>query len=127
MDQPTTHFEREIREQPEALARLFRDGRPAVEALGERLRKVPPTWVTIAARGTSDNAARYAQYVLGSKNRLAVALAAPSLYTLYNSPPKVAGALVIGVSQSGKSPDIVAVVDEGRRQGAITVAITNDP
>src|SRR5689334_2649203 len=127
MHEPATHFEREIREQPEVLARLLRDGRDAVLALGERLRRTPPAWVTIAARGTSDNAARYAQYVLGSKNRLSVALATPSLYTMYGTPPRIGGALVLGISQSGQSPDIVAVIAEGRRQGAITVAITNDP
>jgi glucosamine--fructose-6-phosphate aminotransferase (isomerizing) len=122
-----THFEEEIRQQPEALARLLRDGRLAIEAVADRIRAAPPAWVTIAARGTSDNAARYAQYVLGANNRLSVALAAPSLFTVYGAPPRLAGSLVVGVSQSGKSPDIVAVVVEGRRQGAITVAITNEP
>jgi glucosamine--fructose-6-phosphate aminotransferase (isomerizing) len=127
MERSTTHFEREIREQPEVLARLVREGRPAATALGERIRRTPPAWVTIAARGTSDNAARYAQYVFGSRNRLSVGLAAPSLFTLYGTPPGLAGSLVVGISQSGQSPDIVAVVAEGRRQGAVTVAITNDP
>ena len=55
-----------------------------------------------------------------------VALAAPSLYTLYEMPPRMDGALVVGVSQSGQSPDIVAVVEEARRQGRPTLAITND-
>lgn len=122
-----SHFEREIRDQPEALLRQLREGRAGVEELAERVRAAAPRWVTIAARGTSDNAARYAQYVLGAKNRLCVALAAPSLFTQYASPPSLAESLVVGVSQSGKSPDIVAVVAEGRRQGALTVAITNDP
>src|SRR5215471_5845556 len=126
MSAPITQLEQEIREQPEVLARLLRDGRSAILELAERLRRAPPAWVTVAARGTSDNAARYAQYVLGFKNRLSVALAAPSLYTLYASPPKLGGALVIGISQSGQSPDVISVVAEGRRQGAVTVAITND-
>src|SRR5215471_9996318 len=127
MSAPITQLEQEIREQPEVLARLLRDGRSAILELAERLRRAPPAWVTVAARGTSDNAARYAQYVLGFKNRLSVALAAPSLYTLYASPPKLGGALVVGISQSGQSPDVISVVTEGRRQGAVTVAITNDP
>jgi glucosamine--fructose-6-phosphate aminotransferase (isomerizing) len=84
-------------------------------------------YVVIAARGTSDNAARYAQYLLGAHNCLPVALATPSLFTLYQRPPTFSNALVIGISQSGQSPDIVAVVAEGRRQGCPTIAITNDP
>ncbi|MBX3187287.1 MAG: SIS domain-containing protein [Labilithrix sp.] len=122
-----TYFEGEIREQPETLARLLRDGRAAVERVAAIVRAAAPAWVTIAARGTSDNAARYAQYALGARNRLSVALAAPSLFTVYASPPSLAGALVVGISQSGQSPDIVAVVAEGRRQGAVTIAVTNDP
>ena len=84
------------------------------------------SYALVAARGTSDNAARYGQYIFGAINRLPVALAAPSLFTRYHSPPHLAGALVIGISQSGQSPDIVSVIEEGRRQGVPTIAITND-
>jgi len=83
--------------------------------------------MVIAARGSSDNAARYGQYLFGAINRLPVALATPSLFTLYNTPPRLKEALVLGISQSGQSPDIVSVLAEGRRQGALTVALTNDP
>jgi glucosamine--fructose-6-phosphate aminotransferase (isomerizing) len=69
----------------------------------------------------------YAQYLLGSRNRLPVALAAPSLFTMYPQSPRLRNALVIGISQSGQSPDIVSVVAEGRRQGNLTLAITNHP
>ena len=78
------------------------------------------------ARQLSDNAARYAQYLLGAQNRLAVGLATPSLYSIYDSPPRLRRSLVIGISQSGQSPDIVAMLRSGRRQGALTIAITND-
>jgi glucosamine--fructose-6-phosphate aminotransferase (isomerizing) len=81
----------------------------------------------IAARGTSDNAARYASYLWGALNRLPVTLATPSLFSLYQQPPRLRGALVIGISQSGQSPDIVNVVAEGKRQGQPTLAITNEP
>jgi glucosamine--fructose-6-phosphate aminotransferase (isomerizing) len=74
----------------------------------------------------NDNAARYGQYLLGAHNRLPVALATPSLFSVYGEPPRLEGCLVIGISQSGQSPDIVAVLAEGRRQGAPTLAITND-
>ncbi len=87
----------------------------------------PPAIVVFAARGSSDNAARYAQYLFGTRNRLPVCLATPSLFTCYEAAPSLAGALVVGVSQSGQSPDIVAVVESGRRQGALTLTITNRP
>jgi glucosamine--fructose-6-phosphate aminotransferase (isomerizing) len=83
--------------------------------------------VIIAARGTSDNAARYAQYLLGAHNQLQVALATPSLFTLYKRPPHLGGSLVLGISQSGQSPDIVSVIIEGKKQGRPTLAITNEP
>src|SRR5207237_483376 len=81
--------------------------------------------VALAARGSSDNAARYAQYLFGVQHRLSVALAAPSLFSIYGAPTNLEQALVIGVSQSGKSPDIVSVIEAGKAQGALTVAITN--
>ena len=120
-------FESEIREQPRTLARLLREGRDEAEGIGAAVRAASPRFVVLAARGSSDNAARYAQYLLGLENRLVVALATPSLFTHYASPPSLAGALVVGVSQSGQSPDVVEVVREGRRQGALTIAISNDP
>lgn len=83
-------------------------------------------YVVIAARGTSDNAARYAQYLFGSHNKLQVALATPSLFSLYKTPPVLRGALVIGISQSGQSPDVVSVLNEARQQGCPTLSITND-
>ena len=81
----------------------------------------------IAARGTSDNAARYASYLWGAMNQLPVTLATPSLFSLYQQPPRLRNALVIGISQSGQSPDIVNVVAEGKKQGQPTLAITNEP
>lgn len=119
----------EIAEQPEVLAGLLRDGRARAEAIAAavRARRDEIAFVQIAARGTSDNAARYAQYLFESINRLPVALATPSLFTLYDAPPDLRRSLTIGVSQSGASPDIVAVVAAARAQGAPTVAITNQP
>jgi glucosamine--fructose-6-phosphate aminotransferase (isomerizing) len=122
-----SHVETEIREQPEALARLFTGGRAKAEEIAGLIRARAPRYVVIAARGSSDNAARYAQYLFGAHNRLPVSLATPSLYTIYGTGPSLAGALVIGVSQSGRSPDIVAVLEAGRRDGSLTVAITNEP
>ena len=117
----------EIHDQPQSLAALLSGEKEPVQEIVDHIQRKRITHAVIAARGTSDNAARYAQYLLGSANRLQVALATPSLFSIYKRPPRFDDALVIGISQSGQSPDIVSVVAEGRRQGAITVAITNTP
>lgn len=123
----STLFEDEIREQPASLARLLAGGRAAVDDAAHAVRAFQPHFVVTAARGSSDNAARYAKYLFGIRNGLVVSLGAPSLVTLYEAPPALANALVIGISQSGESPDIVALVEEGRRQGALTIALCNQP
>jgi glutamine---fructose-6-phosphate transaminase (isomerizing) len=117
----------EILEQPAAAERQLGSSQPTIDALVERLRKEPVDSVVIAARGSSDHAAIYAQYLLGTVHRLPVALAAPSIQSLYGVVPRFARSLVIGISQSGASPDIVGVVAAARDQGAPTLAITNDP
>ncbi len=116
----------EIYEQPEAIRHMLECEAERVASISQELSPRLFSHVLLAARGTSDNAARYGQYILGAVNQLSVALAAPSLFTRYHTPPRLAGALVIGISQSGQSPDIVSVIEEGRRQGAPTIAITND-
>lgn len=83
-------------------------------------------YIVIAARGTSDNAARYAQYLFGAHNGIQVALSTPSLFTIYKKPPSMKGALVIGISQSGQSPDIVSVLREAKKQGCPTISITDN-
>jgi len=118
---------REIQEQPSSLSRLMACGWPQVLEAAQKITAFDPAWCVIAARGTSDNAARYAKYLLGSHNQLGVGLAVPSLFTLYETPPKLGRALTIGISQSGQSPDVVSVLTEARRQGGFTLAITNDP
>jgi glutamine---fructose-6-phosphate transaminase (isomerizing) len=116
----------EIAEQPAVLQRLLAEQTPAIEALAGGLRDQPPRFALIAARGSSDNVARYAQHVLGHLCRIPVALAAPSLHTLYGTPPRLDGALVIGISQSGASPDVTTVVADAAAQAQVTIAITND-
>ncbi|ACY14031.1 Glutamine--fructose-6-phosphate transaminase (isomerizing) [Haliangium ochraceum DSM 14365] len=125
MDQ--TLLYREIHQQPQVLTSIWRSETDAVDELAAQLRQRSIERVLIAARGSSDNAARYAQYLLGTANRMLVTLAAPSLFSIYRTPPSLAGTLVLGISQSGRSPDIVSVVEEARRQGALSAAITNDP
>ncbi len=123
----STNLYREIHQQPDVLTQMIEAERGSAEALAAAIRQRDITHVLIAARGTSDNAARYANYLLGIANGLPVGLATPSLYTIYGAPPRFRNALVLGISQSGKSPDIVAVLAEARRQGALTAAITNIP
>ena len=120
-------LEAELREQPEALARLLERQGPRAAELASAFRQDDVRYVLIASRGTSSNAARYAQYVLGRAHRVPVMFATPSLYTIYGQPPRLDGGLVIGISQSGASPDVVSVLLEARRQGRPTIAITNDP
>ena len=122
-----THLYREIHQQPEVLRRLLGEEEATAQALADLVHGRAIDHVVIAARGTSDNAGRYAQYVLGAMNGLSVGLAAPSLFTLYQRPPRFGNALVLGISQSGQSPDIVAVLAEARRQGALTAVLTNRP
>ena len=116
----------EIREQPEVAARFLAEQAENIEAIAGSLRD-RPRHVVIAARGTSDHAAIYAQYVLGVRHGWTVGLGAPSIVSIYGATPDVRDALVIGISQSGASPDIVALIAEARTQGAPTIAITNEP
>jgi glucosamine--fructose-6-phosphate aminotransferase (isomerizing) len=117
----------EIYEQPERIEHLLQTQQTTVEKIVTAIRKSEIRYVFLAARGTSDNAGRYANYLWGALNKLPLALATPSLFTYYNQPPKLDGALVVGISQSGQSPDIVSVIEEGHLQGCLTLAITNEP
>jgi glucosamine--fructose-6-phosphate aminotransferase (isomerizing) len=120
----TSLLEQEIHSQPEVIARLLDRQR---DVIGEIAGRLPAfDYALIAARGSSDHAATYAKYAWAGLTGYPVALATPSLHTLYGTPPRMGGALVVGISQSGQSPDIVAVLEEGKRQGRPTLAITND-
>jgi glucosamine--fructose-6-phosphate aminotransferase (isomerizing) len=122
-----SHLYTEIHEQPAVIAALLEQETGHVQELAADIKRRGVSYAVIAARGTSDNAARYAQYLFGAANRLQVALATPSLFSIYDRPPRLDNALVIGISQSGKSPDIVSVISEAARQGALTLALTNTP
>jgi glucosamine--fructose-6-phosphate aminotransferase (isomerizing) len=115
----------EIFDQPDVLRNLLRN-REAIVQIAAELRRRKISFVYLAARGSSDNAGLYTKYILGGRNGLPVALAAPSLFTIYRTPPQLSGTLVIGISQSGTSTDIVEVLKRGRESGATTLAITND-
>lgn len=120
----TSLLELEIESQPEVIARLLES---EMERIAQIVAQLPSfDYALIAARGSSDHAATYAKYAWTTLAGYPVALAAPSLLTMYQAKMRMASALVVGISQSGQSPDILAVLEEGKRQGRPTLAITND-
>jgi glucosamine--fructose-6-phosphate aminotransferase (isomerizing) len=116
---------REMGEQPSRLRALI--GRE--NQIGELVRAlVPPglRGVTIVARGSSDHAAIYGRYLLELATGKPVSLAAPSLHTLYHAEVDYTGQLVIAISQSGRTPEIVTTLRRLREAGGRALAITND-
>ena len=123
-----SHMLDEIRQQPEVVRRIIAEEFRHVEALAAEIKRRKIAYAYVAARGTSDNAALYGKYVLEIQHGLPVALAAPSVFTLYGAMPRLGeNALVLGISQSGAAPDVLEVVKRARETGALTAAITNDP
>jgi glucosamine--fructose-6-phosphate aminotransferase (isomerizing) len=119
--------EAELREQPAALERFLAAESAHATDVAHGLIRADVRYLLIVSRGSSSNVARYMQYLFGAVNRLPVAFATPSLYSVYDSAPELGPAAAIGISQSGASPDVVAVLEEARKQGRPTLAITNDP
>lgn len=115
----------EIHEQPAAIQRALEQSLPTIERIAEEVKKREIDLIVLVARGTSDHAALYAQYVFQYLNGIPVALATPSIVTLYGASLKLRHALVIGISQSGAAPDVTGVVQQAREAGALTVGITN--
>lgn len=116
---------KEIYEQPAVLREALELNLTRIQEIARAMTDIRS--IFIAARGTSDNAALYAKYLWGIHNHLPVMLAAPTMFNQYSSPPHLPGSLVVAISQSGQSPDILEVLYEGKRQGCPTLAITNDP
>lgn len=122
-----TLFRQEIGQQPDVAERVLSAAASPVAAAAAAVAAASPAGLIIVARGSSDHAGVYAKYLFESRNALPVALAAPSLFTLYHRPPDLRRFCVLAISQAGASTDVVEVVVEARRQGAVTVALTNDP
>src|SRR3712207_5397159 len=118
----------EIEEQPEVLERTIVEEREKLTRIGDFLRQRDIDLIVLVARGSSDNAALFGRYLLEVTTGIPVALAAPSVVTLYGARLKLQRALVIGVSQSGEGEDINRVLADARAGGACcTVGITNEP
>jgi glucosamine--fructose-6-phosphate aminotransferase (isomerizing) len=113
----------EIAEQPAVVARLLDEGWPEAGRHAGLLARAQH--LTLVARGSSDNAATYGKYLFESVAGIVTASAAPSLVTRYHAPPDFKHGAVIGISQSGSSPDVAAVVSAAREAGAFTLALTN--
>ena len=116
---------REIREQPEVLATILEEWETVARA-ARTLRSRGSRFAMLAARGTSDNAALYAKYLFEIRLGVPVSLASPSAFTLYESKMNLENVLVIGISQSGESKDVLEVLRRSRQLGAITLSVTND-
>jgi glucosamine--fructose-6-phosphate aminotransferase (isomerizing) len=116
---------REIEETPEAVARLLDGSGQALADAGRAIRRHDPKFIVTVARGSSDHAASFLKYATELTAGLAVASIGPSVASIYGAPLKLAGAACLAISQSGKSPDIVAMAQAARKAGALTVAITN--
>lgn len=117
----------DIAEQPEILARVLDREAKAIAAVAAEISRRDPRNVIFTARGTSDHAALYAAYLTEIRLGLPAGLASPSAITVYGARPDLRDCLVVGVSQSGASPDLCEVVRVAREQGAITLAVTNAP
>ena len=117
---------KEIRQQPAALERTLAGARRRLDRFKRAIEKQRPRLVVLVARGTSDNAALFGRYLIEITTGIPVALAAPSITTLYDTCVYGAGTLVVGISQSGESTDTNLVLQQARLAGALTLGITNE-
>ena len=124
---PGALMEAEIAEQPAMLERLLAAGDADIRQVADAVRRRDPSMVLLVARGTSDHAALYLKYLIEVRLGLPVGLCSPSAHTLYGASPWGTHTLVIGISQSGSSPDLVATLASARIAGATTLAVTNAP
>ncbi|MGH3417067.1 MAG: SIS domain-containing protein [Actinocrinis sp.] len=116
---------REMAEQPAVLQRILDEGLPAIREAAEQINRRRPRFVLLTARGTSDNAAYYAKYLIEIGLGLPVGLTSMSTATAYGARPNLSDVLSITVSQSGGSPDLVAYTEMAKAAGALTLAVTN--
>ncbi len=120
-----THMRREIAEIPEATTRLLEGSAKELAETGEHLKRANPRFVTTVARGSSDHAASFLKYAIELNAGLPVASIGPSISSIYGARLKLADSACLAISQSGKSPDIVAMAEGARAGGALTIALTN--
>ncbi len=120
-----THMRQEINEIPDAAARLLDRSAADLEKAGRSLRDKDPAFLVTIARGSSDHAATFIKYAVELTAGRPVASLGPSLASIYGVNLQLGGGAAIAISQSGKSPDIVAMADAATQAGATTIALTN--
>ncbi|WP_405998591.1 SIS domain-containing protein [Streptomyces sp. NBC_00829] len=126
-EQPGRIMAGEMAEQPTVLRRILEEGAPRIRETAAAIAARRPRFVLLTARGTSDNAALYAKYLLEIRLGLPCGLTSMSTTTAYGARPDLTDVLVVTVSQSGGSPDLVASTKAAREAGAVTLAVTNNP
>ncbi|MGW7289393.1 SIS domain-containing protein [Streptomyces sp. NPDC054847] len=117
----------EMAQQPAVLRRILDEGAQRIGEVASAIAAKKPRFVLLTARGSSDNAALYAKYLIEIRLGLPCGLTSMSTTTAYGARPSLADVLVITVSQSGGSPDLVASTKAAREAGAVTLAVTNNP
>jgi len=116
---------REAAQAPAAVREQLDTNAAAVTRIGALLRDMKPHAVVTCARGSSDNAATFAKYLIESHARVLTSSAAPSLSSLYEAQPDLRGVVFIAISQSGRSPDLLASTEAAKRGGALVIALCN--
>ncbi|MFI4968828.1 MAG: SIS domain-containing protein [Lysobacterales bacterium] len=124
-DPRSTRMFQEVRESAAAIAHQLEANQACVADLAAALRRDPPRLVATGARGSSDNAATFAKYLIETRLGVTTTSAAPSVQSIYAAEQDLAGALFLAISQSGKSPDLVGQAEAARRAGARVVAMVN--
>jgi glucosamine--fructose-6-phosphate aminotransferase (isomerizing) len=120
-----TFMRREIEEIPEAVARLLEHSGPVLTEAGRGIRDRDPNFLVTVARGSSDHAATFMKYAVELTAGLAVASVGPSVASIYGAKLRLNGSACLAISQSGKSPDIVAMAEMARARGSLAIALTN--
>jgi glutamine---fructose-6-phosphate transaminase (isomerizing) len=127
MSDNTSKMRQEILEIPQAAARLLADGAIEIRRIADELRTKDPAFAISIARGSSDHACSYFKYASEILLGVPVCSVGPSVASIYKAPLKLKNSVSLAVSQSGKSPDIVEMARAARRDGAFSIALTNNP
>ena len=117
---------REIGEAGEVVARMLAANAQATMQFAQQVRGLDPSVVVTIARGSSDYCALYLKYLIEIELGIPCASIGPSIASLYKAPLRLDGALAVSISQSGRSPDIVAMQEAAKRAEALTLALVND-
>ncbi len=120
-----TFMRQEIDEIPEAVARFLQNSATPAREIGEAIRKFDPLMIATIARGSSDHAAYFLKYAYEIALGLPCASLGPSLASIYGVVPRTGRAAIFAISQSGQSPDIIAMTEATRKGGGLTVALVN--